>query len=633
MSAVSSGDIGQQPLRASSLDASDPFGDLHRVSDHSRRSSDASNHRPARGQVTPSSPERPTVPPIDPILPVPSAAQSVMSEKLHGGEWQPGEKGSHPAGRPGDEEKPGFLTRNAAHLKSKYYQPRPPPLVFPSAPTDKEKYSYVNMNRPFLVSFGVFAFLSLAAGMWLFLKASPMFAWYGVYALLAQFYLLTSYMISCIGKAFKLDDHKQLLVEHPLNLGTAPTIDIYLPICKEPLEIMRNTWNHIIKLKYPEGKVKVWVLDDGAQDSVEQLARRFGFEYIRRENRPHLKKAGNMRWAFARTTGDYFCVFDADFCPRPDFLLETVPHAVADPRAAIIQTPQFFRSSSDQTWTEQGAGSVQEFFYRVVETTRDTWGAAICVGSNAVYRREALAEVGGPAEIAFSEDVHTGFHALCRGWKVKYVPVVLACGVCPDTPRALFSQQMRWCFGSTTLLTNPQFYKSPLTFLQKFCYVTGFLYYSATALSVFLNPLPGPLLLWLRPDFFKYYNMFFALPSVFYGTIVFRIWARSNYTLNVQFTNVIMQYAYINSIKDRIIGQKLNWVASGDGKAHGNDKYRNMRLLAWAWTIIHNGVLIAAVIYRLLKGFPWYQVIPLLLLDAFNLYTAHRFLFFTAPKA
>ncbi|KAL9100851.1 MAG: hypothetical protein Q9163_003817 [Psora crenata] len=557
-----------------------------------------------------------------------AAGEDISEKTTQTASQQPSPSSKETESPTSEEIKLSFFQRQWVHLRSKYYQKDAPALVFPSPPDDEEKYCYVDMNRFWLMAWGIFSFCTLSTGMWLFLLATPVWAWYGVFAVLAQFYLVTSYGISTMGKSFKLDNHTELLRNHPIT-EDAPTVDVYLPVCREPLEILENTWQYIHQLRYPQGKLKVYVLDDGATTAVQELAFRNGFEYICRDDRPHLKKAGNLRYAFARTTSDYFAVFDADFCPRADFLLETVPHHLADPKAAIIQTPQYFRALKEQTWTEQGAGSVQEFFYRVVQTTRETWGAAICVGSNAVYRREALAAVGGTAEIAFSEDVHTGYHAVHRGWKVKYVPIVLGCGICPDTPRALFSQQMRWCMGSTTLLSNPEFYRSHLTKMQKFCYVTGFLYYSATALSVFMNPLPGPLLLWLRPDFFKYYNLFFAVPSVIYSVVIMRFWSRSNYTLNVQFTNTIMSYAYVNSIKDRIVGQKLNWAASGDLKAHKNNKYRNMRILAWAWTISHNTALITAVAYRLSTGFPWWQVIPIILLDAFNLYASHRFLLFT----
>ena len=88
---------------------------------------------------------------------------------------------------------------------------------------------------------------------------------------------------------------------------------------------------------------------------------------IRRDNRPELKKAGNLRYAFARTSGELYAIFDADFCPRPDFLRETVPYFEAEPSIGILQTPQFFRRREEQTWVEQGAGSSQELFYRLIQ--------------------------------------------------------------------------------------------------------------------------------------------------------------------------------------------------------------------------------------------------------------------------
>jgi cellulose synthase/poly-beta-1,6-N-acetylglucosamine synthase-like glycosyltransferase len=65
------------------------------------------------------------------------------------------------------------------------------------------------------------------------------------------------------------------------------------------------------------------------------------------------------------------------------------------------------------------------------------------------------------------------FGAVDRGWKVKYVTLCLATGICPNTPRSFFSQQMRWARGSTTLLTTKHFWTSNLTFMQKVCYLCG----------------------------------------------------------------------------------------------------------------------------------------------------------------
>lgn len=186
-----------------------------------------------------------------------------------------------------------------------------------------------------------------------------------------------------------------------------------------------------------------------------------------------------------------------------------------------------------------------------------------------------------------------------------------------------------------------------MTLMQKICYAcgtgcppclfafavtkfdAGFLYYSATAISIFLSPIPGILLLWIRPDLFKYYNLSFALPSIFYGAILFPLWAKSDYGFNVQHIMVIQNYAYLNALKDKLFGTALQWVPSGDARAHKSNKYRNMRILAWIWWFMVLGGMISAVAWRLVHHFHWYHTIPLILLNSYNFYICHPFLFWS----
>lgn len=97
--------------------------------------------------------------------------------------------------------------------------------------------------------------------------------------------------------------------------------------------------------------------------------------------------------------------------------------------------------------------------------------------------------------------------------------------------------------------------------------------------------------------------------------------------MNVQHIMVIQSYAYLTAIKDRLFGIELLWAASGDAKAHKSNKYRNMRLLCWAWTLLTLGGMIAVVTYRVATGFKWYDPIPLIILNLYNLYVTNRFLF------
>ncbi|KAI8250196.1 hypothetical protein K4K57_002567 [Colletotrichum sp. SAR 10_99] len=501
-----------------------------------------------------------------------------------------------------------FPKRLYNRFRATYCPKEEPPLVLPVCPNDTEKLTYVHTNRILLYVFGVFSFLSLGAGA-------------------MCIYLLISYAVGIIGKDWDYKGHLELVERFPITEENAPTVDIFLPCCSEPLEILENTYKHIVNIDWPASKLQVHVMDDSASLTVRALAEQYGFNYSVRDDRPRLRKAGNLRWTFARTNGDFFAIFDADFCPRPDFVKELIVEHLGDDKTALVQSPQYFRVTDDQTWVEQGAGATQELFYRVVQVNRNKWGASICVGSNALYRREALVEVGGTAEIGFSEDVHTGFGAVDRGWKVKYIPLCLATGVCPNSPRAFFSQQMRWARGSTTLLTNGHFWVSNLTLMQKICYLSGFLYYSAVSLNIFLAPIAGTLLLAIRPEWFKFWNLAFAIPSILYGVILMRVWAKAKYGFNVQHVVTIQSYAYLTAIKDRLFNIELLWAASGDAKAHKSNKYRNMRILCILWTLVVTGAMVGVVTWRLLNGFTWYHPLPLIIINVYNFFINHYFMF------
>ncbi|CAM9431027.1 unnamed protein product, partial [Sphacelaria rigidula] len=240
-------------------------------------------------------------------------------------------------------------------------------LVLPCGPSDEEKVSYADTRRVFILSFGMLGFSTLSVGMWLYSLSSIYFWWYGVPSTFFTIYMCCQYFgVALWGKDFKLSEHARI-VEEASERGFMPTVDVFLPVCNEPIPILANTWKYVSEMDYPH--FKVFVLDDGAQDTVRDLAAVFGFEYVRRPNRPELKKAGNLRYTFSKTDGDYVFILDADFCPRADFLRETLPYFL-DRTIGIVQTPQFFRYRSEQTWVERGAGVSQEFFYRLVQVGR-----------------------------------------------------------------------------------------------------------------------------------------------------------------------------------------------------------------------------------------------------------------------
>jgi cellulose synthase/poly-beta-1,6-N-acetylglucosamine synthase-like glycosyltransferase len=465
-------------------------------------------------------------------------------------------------------------------------------VYLPKPPTDAEKLLYLKTNRFFLYSFGISSYALLSGGMWLFILAHPAFWAYGVFVGITTFYLGISYLIGIFGRDFNVDKHLAI------PRTTEPTVDIYLPCCGEPIEILRNTYEAVKQLSYPA--LSVYVLDDKGLEEVRALAEEFAFTYISRPNRGEMKKAGNLRYAFKQTTGQLIVIFDADFAPRHDFLLETVKYFVHDPKVAIVQTPQFFRVLKETNWIHQGAAYTQELFYRLIQVSRDRWGGSICVGTNAVYRRKALEPFGGTAEIGYSEDVHTGYNVVRDGWKLRYLPINLACGVCPDDLPGFFVQQYRWAMGSITLFFNPEFWKSRLTVMQKLCYLTGMFYYITTGIGLFLTPIPALLLLLFAPEKIFWYNSLFAIPSLIYGTLIASVWSKHPFGWYAISSRIVAYYAHLFAFVDKLRNNMLVWVPTGAAKPVG--RFFSFRTLLFVWNTLCLTAIVALCAYRVGQG-------------------------------
>lgn len=232
----------------------------------------------------------------------------------------------------------------------------------------------------------------------------------------------------------------------PMRLADrAIAVDVFITVYGEDVEIVRRTVRAAVAMR---GRHLTWVLDDGRSDEVRELAEQEGARYIRRLS-SNGAKAGNINHALTLAGGDYFAVFDADFVPRPEFLYETVPF-FSDENVAFVQTPQTYGNL--RTSIARGAGYMQSVFYRLVQPGRNTFNAAFCVGTNVIFRREAIDEVGGIYTDSKSEDVWTSLMLHEHGWRSVYIPTTLAVGDAPETIEDYTKQQLRWATGGFEIL-------------------------------------------------------------------------------------------------------------------------------------------------------------------------------------
>jgi cellulose synthase/poly-beta-1,6-N-acetylglucosamine synthase-like glycosyltransferase len=524
-----------------------------------------------------------------------------------------------PPGRAGSGDR-GPALQEAVRRRTEHDDPDP---VLPVPPTDTEKYTYVRRHGWVLTVFAVLSLPPLVYGQVRMVGNSIWFAVYIPFALFGVLCFLLYLVADGTSRSFDLDEHKRIVAGWKPR--QYPTVDVFLPVCGEPIEVLRNAWNHVAQMRsrYP-GYVTPYVLDDSASPDIKAMARRFGFAYATRPNRGWFKKSGNLLYGFGISEGDFILLLDADFAPRADLLDETLPYFDLFPEVGIVQTPQFFHVLDEQTWVERGAGASQELFYRSVQTARANRDAAICVGSCAVYRRSALQDNRGMSLAEHSEDLHTGFDLRRLGWGLRYLPIALSTGNCPDNTLAFLNQQYRWCSGTMSLLGNRKFWQTRLPLRTRLCYLSGFLYYINTAVFAFVIPMLSIALVAFDPGILQLKNLIFFAPILIYSGVVYPMWHRVPYRLEAWSVAIISAWAHIFALTDLMRGSLRGWQPSGSGKTK-QDGRRRFWIGVIGWSAASAAVWSALALWRMMTMNP-YNFFLIFVLGAFQLVVVGRIL-------
>ncbi len=258
----------------------------------------------------------------------------------------------------------------------------------------------------------------------------------------------------------------------PMYINKKPvTVDVFIPVYGEPVEEVRQT---AVAAKALYGKHETYILDDGNSDEVKAMAASIGIGYIRRSKHKNAK-AGNINHALTKTSGEFFVILDADFVANSYFIVETIPF-FEDVRMAFVQTPQFY--SNQVNFISSGAGFMQHIFYSLVQVGKNRFNAAFCVGTNVIFRRSAIEEIGGMYEKSKSEDIWTSMILHEHGYRSIYINRVLAIGKTPETIKAYSKQQLRWATGSFEIFIkrNPLLNRR-LTVDQRIQYFSSTVFY------------------------------------------------------------------------------------------------------------------------------------------------------------
>lgn len=189
--------------------------------------------------------------------------------------------------------------------------------------------------------------------------ASPHFIWQLWVALLAEFALTFQDAITALNIIVALFSvkHTGPRPSYRLNGTRAPSVDVVVTCCGEPVDVIINTVAAAASQDYPRQQLRVFLLDDGHDQELRQAVMMLNrhladlekprVRYLSRTTQAGEKsffKAGNLRYGIdeshRRGSSDVLAGLDADMIPESDWLRGMVPHLLLDDNLALACPPQ-----------------------------------------------------------------------------------------------------------------------------------------------------------------------------------------------------------------------------------------------------------------------------------------------------
>jgi cellulose synthase/poly-beta-1,6-N-acetylglucosamine synthase-like glycosyltransferase len=228
-----------------------------------------------------------------------------------------------------------------------------------------------------------------------------------------------------------------------------PFVTIQLPVYNE-LYVMERLLENIVKLDYPTNKLEFQVLDDSTDESVISTAKQIkeiqetgiDIQHIRRENRQGFK-AGALKEGLKIAKGEFIAIFDADFLPEKNWLLETIPY-FKDPEIGVVQTRWGHINRNYSTLTKIQAFALDAHF-TLEQVGRNSKGHFINFnGTAGVWRKECIYDAGNWEGDTLTEDLDLSYRAQLKNWKFKYLENIITPAELPVVISAARTQQFRW---------------------------------------------------------------------------------------------------------------------------------------------------------------------------------------------
>jgi cellulose synthase/poly-beta-1,6-N-acetylglucosamine synthase-like glycosyltransferase len=203
-------------------------------------------------------------------------------------------------------------------------------------------------------------------------------------------------------------------------------------------------------LKYPDDALYFVLVDDGSRDATGRILREWATGRPRTETVALSQSVGksaalNMALAAAPET-EVVAVYDADLRPHPDSLAQ-LASCFRDPRVGAAAGYRQPTNAGRNPTTAYGA--LESVVHQMVtQAGKERLGLnPTTLGGNCLYRRSALAAVGGFPPDSFSEDIEVSLALVAAGWRTRFFRNAVAGTAVVDSLGRYWNQRARWTRG------------------------------------------------------------------------------------------------------------------------------------------------------------------------------------------
>ncbi len=350
---------------------------------------------------------------------------------------------------------------------------------------------------------------------------------YSIALLLIFFYAIAqlNLLFNYIAAQKKEDNSPQLDFNNPDEI---PYVTIQLPVYNE-LYVMERLLDNIAKIEYPKDKLEIQVLDDSTDETIATTAAQIkkikaqGLDIIHicRSNREGFK-AGALKEGLKIAKGEYIAIFDADFLPNKNWLLETIPH-FKDQQIGVVQTRWAHINRNYSTLTKIQAFALDAHF-TLEQVGRNSKGHFINFnGTAGVWRKACILDAGNWEGDTLTEDLDLSYRAQLKNWKFKYLEDVETPAELPVVISAARSQQFRWNKGGAENFRKMMFKVLKSKNISAKTKMHGLLHLlnSTMFLNVLIVAILSIPMLYIKNEYAHLKNYFYVMSFFVISTLIF----------------------------------------------------------------------------------------------------------------